>query len=199
MQPFFCIFPLSAKPPYRFRQNGQNPLDLCCRRIPAQGQPQRRAAPPVQQAHCPQHMALFIGPGGTGRSGGGGDPLHIQQRQQLVGGHAFKKETDDPRQSLRFMAGEPAIGNAGENAVDQPIRQGFEPRLLRFHSLVLFQKSCRHTDRAGHILGAGPAVLLLLAAGEEGRNGGSFADIDGADAPGTVELMGGDGQQILRR
>ena len=54
----------------------------------------------------------------------------------------------------------------------------------------------RHAHDAGHILGAAPLALFLLAALDEVLEGDAPADVQRADALGAVELMAGQGEHI---
>jgi hypothetical protein len=47
------------------------------------------------------------------------------------------------------------------------------------------------TDDIGYVFGAGPAASLLVAAYEERFEFGAFADVQGADAFGGVNLVSG--------
>ncbi len=149
----------------------------------------------VGPADGQQHVAGIQGAGGAGGAGGGADPLVVQQQEQALALDALEAEADVAGQPVLQIAVDGPVGDLGQ-ARDELVPEG---RHLR-HGLGqlghgLFQGG-GHAHDAGQVLGAGPLAPLLSAALDEVGQDDALFGVEDANALGTVELVGGEGQKI---
>ena len=86
----------------------------------------------------------------------------------------FKDKGGGAGQAVHRVAGEAGVGKPGQ-AVDEPVPQGGQAGGLPAQAVHRLPQGGGHTHRAGDVLGAGAAALLLAAAlDERGQAQGLF-------------------------
>src|SRR6185312_13694143 len=99
-------------------------------------------------------------------------------------------------QPLGRVTVQPRVGHPGPDAVPQAVPQGRHPSPLLVHVAGADLGGLAEPDDARHVLGAGPAPALVLAAVLDGHHLRPPADPQARDALGAVDLVAGERQQV---
>ena len=121
--------------------------------------------------------------------------MHVQQQNQALALDGIDAETAGAGQTVGGMTGENGLGEL-HNTVDELAGQTAHILHLLLQMLTLQAGSFAQAHDAGDVLGAAAATLFLTAAGDDGSQHHTLADVDGAHALGGVDLVAGQAQQV---
>ena len=149
----------------------------------------------VGPAYGQEHVAGVQRPGGAGRARGSADARLIEKQQQTLALDALEAEVHVAREPVRPVPVEGAVGDGAE-AVDQLIPEAAHVGGVFIEILHHVLEGRDHAPDAHDVLRARPAVPFLSAALDEGVEGEAGPAVEGAHAPGAVELVGREGEEV---
>ena len=145
-----------------------------------------------------QNVAGLDVAGGTGGTGGDSDTsgVKIELDRFALGG--LEAGVQEMRQAMGGGAVDATIGDFGKNAGAELVAERADLSFVVLREAMLGDVASGGGKTAGEddVGGAGAAAVFLVAAEDEGLEGGASANVKGADADGAADFVGGDSEII---
>lgn len=149
-----------------------------------------------RKAHGAKDVGRFRTPAGAGRGLGAADALEVEAGDEGLAVQPVETEVGGVADAVAGVAVDGNVGNESADLLFEAVAEGGEGGLDRGEVGGAKLGGLAEAGNPGQVLGAGAEGGFLGSAEEHGGQAFGVAGVDGSDALGPVDFVGGDREEV---